>query len=303
MSLVSRTRRWMTGRCIRAGLGTLAFVAFDAAVARASDSTEQCLDAYEAGQRQRQTGDLLNAARELRTCGGPACPVRMQGDCQRWLDDVERSTPTVVFRVRDASGELLTNVTVSIDGQPPRRLDGRAVLMNPGEHVVLFARAGYQPLRTPVFVTEGEKLEPRDVMLESSVEAAPNGSGLPGASADGALLAVGGATAEERRSLSVWPLALGALGVVGGTGFVLFGVRAKNGETDLERCSPDCSQAQVDDVKRDYLWSNVSLGVGLGGLIGAGLFLLLDEPARDGASNLPRHALIVGNTTTWVTRF
>lgn len=279
-------------------LGAAALGILPAAPAWASDSTKQCLGAYEAGQRLRQAGDLVNAAGELRVCGGPACPVRMQGDCQRWLDDVERSTPTVIFRVRDARGEQLANVTVVVDGGAPRRLDGRALLMNPGEHRVVFEHPGHQILETPVFVTEGEKLEPRDVILESLVRLEHDDALMPagpiGGESDG-MRAAGPA-------LSPWPLALGAIGVVGGAGFVFFGVRAKSGETDLEGCSPDCSQSHVDDVKRDYLWSNVSLGVGLAGLVGAGLWLLLDEP-RAQAATTPRHSVQLGRTASWVTRF
>jgi len=281
-------------------LGGAALGILPAAPAWASDSTKQCLGAYEAGQRLRQAGDLVNAAGELRVCGGPACPVRMQGDCQRWLDDVERSTPTVIFRVRDARGEQLANVTVSVDGAAPRRLDGRALLMNPGEHRVVFEHPGHQILETPVFVTEGEKLEPRDVTLESLVRLDHDDALLPA----GALVGEsdGVRAADPGPAISPWPLALGAIGVVGGAGFVYFGVRAKSGETDLERCSPDCSPAHVDDVKRDYVWSNVSLGVGLAGLVGAGLWLLLDEPSAQ-AGATPRHGVQLGRTASWVTRF
>jgi hypothetical protein len=268
--------------------------------ALASDSTRQCLGAYEAGQRLRQAGDLVTAAGELRVCGGPACPVRMQGDCQRWLDDVERSIPTVIFRVRNEQGVRLANVTLSIDGDAPRRLDGRALLMNPGEHRVVFQHPGYQSLETPVFVTEGEKLEPREIVLGSLVHLDPPEPLL--LSAEATEVSDGTRASQPGHSFSPWPLALGAIGVVGGAGFVFFGVRAKSGETDLERCSPDCSPAHVDDVKRDYLWSNVSLGVGLAGLAAAGLWLLLDEPAAQ-ASTTPRHGVRLGRTAAWVMRF
>lgn len=282
-----------------APIAVAAFVISAAAAASASDSTQACLGAYEAGQRLRQAGDLVNAAGELRVCGGPACPVRMQGDCQRWLDAVERSTPMVIFRVRDARGEQLSNVTISIDGAAPRRLDGRALSMNPGEHRVVFEHPGFQLLETPVFVTEGEKLEPRDVTLEPLVRFEHDSALLP-EPLEGESDAL--RPLEPAPSISPWPLALGAIGVVGGAGFVFFGVRAKSGETDLEGCSPDCSQAHVDDVKRDYLWSNVSLGVGLAGLVGAGLWLVLDEPAAQ-ASTAPRHGVRLGRTASWVTRF
>jgi hypothetical protein len=206
----------------------------------------------------------------------------------------------VIFRVRDPRGEQLANVTVSIDGAAPRRLDGRALLMNPGEHRVVFEHPGYQLLETPVFVTEGEKLEPRDITLATLLRIDTGEALLPGPplAGEGEIMRA----AEPGPAISPWPLALGAIGVVGGAGFAYFGVRAKSGETDLERCSPDCSQAHVDDVKRDYLWSNVSLGVGLAGLVGAGLWLILDEPAAQ-TSTTPRHGVQLGRTASWVTRF
>ncbi len=271
-----------------------------AGLARASDSTDQCLQAYETGQRLRHGGDLVGAADELRVCGGPACPVRMQGDCQRWLDDVERATPAVVFRVRGSKGDLLADVRVSIDGAPARRLDGRALLMNPGEHVIVFECGGYEALHTPVFVTEGEKLEPREVTLRPNLSSL-NGGDVPPAD-EGVTSSEPATGPEASRSLG-WPLALGAVGLTGAAGFVFFGVRAQNGEADLERCTPNCTQASVDDVKSDYLYSNISLGVGLAALLGAGVWLLLDDDGADGAASRSRNELQLGTTTRWVTRF
>jgi len=271
------------------------FCLFHACIASATDSTDQCLEAYEAGQRLRQSGDLVGAGEELLVCGGPACPVRMQGDCQRWLDAVERATPAVVFRVRGSKGLLLANVDVSIDGEPSRRLDGRALLMNPGEHVLLFEHEGYEPLHTPVFVTEGEKLEPREVTLQPRFAAPASG----GVSSAGEAESTGPELAQSSR----WPIALGAVGLAGAAGFVFFGVRAQSGEADLEQCTPNCSQSRVDDVKRDYLYSNVSLGVGLAGLTAAGLWLLLDDGSDAAGTGSTRHELQVGTTTRWVSRF
>jgi hypothetical protein len=274
-----------------------------ARVAGASEGVEQCLQAYEAGQRLRQSGDLVRSAEELLVCGGPACPVRIQADCQRWLDDVERSMPAVVFRVRDAEGHPLSDVSVAIDGGAPRRLDGRALGMNPGEHEVVFECAGYHPLVTPVFVTEGEKLEPRPVTLESIASAVlhPRVPGVSTAPAveDAETVPL---RASAHPSLAL-PLVAGAIGALGATGLIYFGVRAKNGEADLQQCTPSCSQRQVDGVKRDYLLSNVSLGVGIAGLAGAAILLLLDEPVQAGASVAPRHSIQLGTVTRWVTRF
>ena len=295
------SRRAGYGARLACAVAALACAGFPFAAA-ADDGVSQCMSSYEAGQRLRREGDLVGAAAELLVCGGPACPVRMQGDCQRWLDDVERSTPAVVFRVRAASGAWLGNVTASIDGAAPRRLDGRAIAMNPGEHVVVFERAGYRPLRTPVIVAEGEKLERRVITLEAMVASdlddisAPQGAaqldperGSEATSShalqSGSDMGRGRADAAETLPAdpdgqSLWgPLAFGAVAVAGGIGFAYFGMHAQSGEADLEQCTPNCSQSRVDDVKDDFLRSNVSLGVGIAGLVGAGLWLLLDRPS------------------------
>ena len=289
-----------------------AFVAASPQAAAADGGVNQCMQSYELGQRLRREGDLVGAAAELLVCGGPECPVRMQGDCQRWLDDVERATPAVVFRVRDARGAWLGNVSASIDGAAPRRLDGRAIAMNPGEHVVVFERQGYHPLRTPVIVTEGEKLERRVITLQAlaatNLPEAPSVLLPEHVAAPGAMAAPAPPAAAEGASL--WgPLALGAVAVAGGVGFVYFGVHAQSGEADLEQCTPNCSQARVDDVKDDFLRSNVSLGIGLAGLVGAGLWLLLDRPAapdggpraRDGHASWSTFGF--GPTPYWAARF
>jgi hypothetical protein len=277
--------------------------------AAATEGTQQCLVAYEDGQRLRQAGDLVASADRLLSCGGPACPVRMQGDCQRWLDEVRRSIPTVVFRVRDAAGTLLTHARVSIDAGPWQRLEGRAILMNPGEHVAVFEHPEYRSLRTPVFVTEGEKLEPHDVVLQRLGDPAATPRSSAGAAAAlqldrGHVPPASVPRPGAARSSVAWPIAAGAIGALGGAGFAFFGLAAKRGERDLERCTPDCARAQVDGVKSDYLVSNVSLGVGVVGLATAALLLLLRaDDSSDPLQGQSEQTLDLGTTPGYAVRF
>ncbi|MEY2932334.1 MAG: hypothetical protein RL033_3083 [Pseudomonadota bacterium] len=283
--------------------------------ASAEEKPAQCLAAYEDAQVLRRQGDLVSSAQQLLACGGPACPVRMQRDCQRWWDEVQRSLPTVVFRVRGPNSEALANATIAIDGAPARALDGRAVQMNPGQHEVVFAHSGYAPLRTPVFITEGEKLEPHDIALAALGGDAPAalGSDVPAALGGDAPAARGRAllapaSRDEGPSSHVlptrrnWtgPIAAGAIAALGGVGLAYFGSSARGGEDALERCTPGCGQGSIDGVKRDYLWANVSLGVGVAALLGAGLILLLDDggDAAQSAASGPRPS-----TTFGVVRF
>jgi hypothetical protein len=245
--------------------------------ASAEEGPAQCLQAYEDGQNLRRQGDLLSASQKLLACGGPACPVRMQRDCQRWWDEVQRSLPTVVFRVRGADNTSLPGASIAIDGADAQPLDGRALQMNPGQHLVVFEHPGYAPLRTPVFITEGEKLEPHDVTLTALSEV-----GRPQLSAAPRVPAVPLDPAPpSARVTRSWtgPIAAGAVAALGGVGLAYFGSSAKSGEQALDRCTPNCSQGSVDAVKRDYLMANLSLGIGVAALVGAGLMLLLDDGA------------------------
>ena len=242
------------------------------AQASAEEGPAQCLQAYEDGQMLRRQGNLLSASQKLLACAGPACPVRMQRDCQRWWDEVQRSLPTVVFRVRGADRASLPGASIAIDGAAAQPLDGRALQMNPGQHLVVFEHPGYAPLRTPVFITEGEKLEPHDVTLTALSGAGPlQPSPLPRLPMD--------AVPPNARAQRSWtgPIAAGGVAALGGVGLAYFGSSAKSGEQALDRCTPDCSQGSVDSVKRDYLMANLSLGIGVAALVSAGLMLLLDD--------------------------
>lgn len=279
---LARGRDWTAG----ALLGAL--LALRVTPASAAEGPAQCLAAYEEAQVLRSQGDLVASAQQLLTCGGPACPVRMQRDCQRWWDEVQRSLPTVVFRVRGLENEALLGATIAIDGAPPRPLDGRAVQMNPGQHEVVITHPGYEPLRTPVFITEGEKLEPHDITLLPVGGATPAGEAAPARPRRvlaPALEDLGSSAgpAPVRRNWT-GPIAAGAVAALGGVGLAYFGSSARGGEDALDRCTPDCGQGTIDGVKRDYLLANLSLGVGVAALLGAGLMLLLDDP-DDGAQS------------------
>jgi hypothetical protein len=204
----------------------------------------------------------------------------MQRDCQRWWDEVQRSLPTVVFRVRGADNASLSGASIAIDGAAAQPLDGRALQMNPGQHLVVFEHPGYAPLRTPVFITEGEKLEPHDVTLTALSEVGrPPLSAQPQQPSRPSMSVPMDPAPPGARVTRSWtgPVAAGAVAALGGVGLAYFGSSAKSGEQALDRCTPDCSQGSVDAVKRDYLMANLSLGIGVAALVGAGLMLLLDD--------------------------
>jgi hypothetical protein len=183
--------------------------------------------------------------------------------CADWLTDVDRRLPTVVFRAQaqaqGGAGADVLDARLSLDGEPlPHGLDGAAIAVDPGEHVVHFERDGSAPIDERVVVAEGEK-----------------GRVITGrfASSTVATVPVGSQASSPRKAESLVPLILGGVGVVGVAGFVYFGVTAK-GDLDHLRstCAPYCSGSQLGSVKGEALAADVSLGVGIVAL-GAAAYL------------------------------
>lgn len=272
-------------------------------------AAEQCLQAYSDGQRARKRGEFRKARELLALCGGVSCPTALHGDCQRWLSEVETATPTSVFRVVSSKGEELQDVQLAVDGGPAQVLDGRAVQFDPGEHTLEFTAPGHRPLRRQHSFVEGEKLVIHTVelqSLESSVQAGPEGPGDTSSAGE----ATSGTTSEAASALpesgsSTVPLWLGVgAAAMGAGGFTYFGIEARADEKALSSCSPNCTNARVEQVEREYLLANISLGVGVVGLLGAAAWLVFTPGQSRSSSSAGGWELRVdGNSATIFGRF
>jgi hypothetical protein len=139
---------------MRIGVVTLALLwSGDAA----GQSKQACVDAAHQAQELRDRGRYVAARRDLLLCAQEACPSPVARSCATWLVELEPSIPTVVFVAREDNRDLAA-VRVRVDGElVAERLDGRPVMIDPGEHVVLFERDGRPPEEERVLVTAGEK--------------------------------------------------------------------------------------------------------------------------------------------------
>ena len=121
---------------------------------------------------------------------------------------------------------------------------------------------------------------------------------------------------EKETSAGVGPLvgrrraAVVTAGVVGGlgaVGFAYFGLSARSADLGLDACAPNCEPSNVAAIRRDYLLANVSLGLGLAGVVTASVLWLTspaaDRPARGRAVPPRRWAVGVGTITTLTTTF
>lgn len=230
-----------------------ASVASGAPPSRAQQLQEKaaCLKAYDAGQVARSEKHLRAARESFVACSAAACPTGMQKECTTWLAQVESAQPGVVVRARAGTQET-ADVRVVIDGEErATRLDGAAILVDPGEHRVRLEHAPLAPIERTVVLAEGDKLHAIDA--EFALPDAPRPPPKP-----------------------LWPVILaGAIGVVGVGAFAVLGATGASRYNDLKStCSPHCDTGTSTALKTQFLVADVSLGVGVVAL-GVGTYLFL----------------------------
>jgi hypothetical protein len=198
-------------RVLSLAISALAFAY--APSARADMTKAQCIEANTKGQDSRRDGNLSDAHDQFRACAASSCPGLLRDDCTRRLAELERAQPTIAFEVKDASGSDMTGVTVTMDGRPLGRLEGKALPVDIGQHTFTFAVAGETPVTRTFVLTEGEKERRETVVM--GTKPAPTPEPATG-EASGASTARGNPLGTERASASSG----------GGTQKVLGGVAA-----------------------------------------------------------------------------
>jgi hypothetical protein len=243
---------------------------------KARSEREACLSAHRAAQRARRSNQLLEARSEMETCSRQECPGAVVTDCAAWLAEITPAIPSLIFDV-NLDGQSAPLARVFVNDEPfDGWAQGSALEVNPGQHTLRVELDGYEPIRDSVVVSEGMKFR---VVTAHFRDNAPSLSRV-GAS-DERLVSLPGS--EPSRSQSegagqsgrpVPPLAyvLSGVGFVGVAGFVALGAWGKAEQNRLDReCVPRCEERQLDAMLVRYTLADVSLTVGLGSFLGAGV--------------------------------
>jgi len=235
----------------------------------------------------RAAGQYRAARTRLLECVNAQCGGDVRRRCATVLQKLDAVTPSIVLRAHLANGNDVADVTVRMGGvQLASSLNGMAIPVDPGEHELVFERAGLPPVSQTVTIREGEKFRAIDVQLEPSPPATP-----PEAAAHRS-----GSFGFDQR------LALGGtligVGVVGLASSIWIGTTARSDEKELEEqnCKPYCGEAAVHSIRMRYLLSNISLGVGLVAL-GSATWVLLSGPSRpsEPVSDLAGLSIVAGS--------
>ena len=233
-----------------------------------ADVKQQCANAYVQTQTARKASKLRSAREQGLVCAQNACPDVVKKECAVWLTEIEASLPTVVFEVRDTSGSETSAVRVFFDDEVLKeQLDGKAVAVDPGEHRIRYELEGQPSIEERMVIREGEKNRKLSVSFIKAVPVTPPpGSETPEAGGEGGVPAI--------------TYVLGGVGVVGLGLFATFGILGTNEKSELEdTCAPNCSEADVDDVRAKLIAADVSLGVGIVALGVAAVLFFTAPPA------------------------
>jgi hypothetical protein len=255
----------------RALVAAAALVATVASAHVASaDEREQCASSAEQAQQLRDEGKYRRAREQMLSCAREVCPGPIKSDCGKWLTEVDREAPTVVFGARDSKGTDLVDVRVSMDGAVlTERLEGKPIIVDSGEHTFKFEMKDGNVKEEKVLLRAAEKARPLIVNF-----------GTPGGGASPSTGPKTPGQTENGEGSLVPALVVGGIGVVALGSFAIFGLGGKSDVDDLQKCKPNCAEQDVDHARTKLIIADISLGIGVVAL-GVATYMFLTRPKVD----------------------
>jgi hypothetical protein len=228
----------------------------------AAEEVVACVRAAEDAQSQRSAHRLRAAFKRLLVCAQSNCPTVVRNDCVFWLAEVEKMLPSVILEAKDKDGAELTDVSVTLDGEPlVSRLDGLSVPVDPGVRTFRFEHVGSTSIEQKIVIREGQKGRPISVVFDPRPIEKPKPPAVP----------------RRRFRVPTGTVVFGGVGLAALGSFAYFGIVGRNEASELgDGCGRDrtCTEAQVSPVRTKLLVADISLGVALVSL-GAATYALL----------------------------
>jgi hypothetical protein len=268
--------------------------AWSAALPAAADppSKQECVAANESAQDLQHAGKLREARARLAVCIADTCPGAVREDCGQRLADVDRSIPTIVFDAKDAAGNDVSAVRVSMDGQAlADKLVGTPIAVDPGEHKFVFEVQGAPPVSKVLVLHEGERNRREKVVIALGGHAAQPAP----AEATTDQVEVRSEDGKNRRLAGLVVGGVGAVGVIVGgiagiaSKYTYDGAMKNNCGSALpggNQPATVCNQDGVDAVDRAKKEASIATVGMLGGavLLGVGAYLYFTAPKENAAT-------------------
>jgi hypothetical protein len=264
-------------RTIAVGILLLSAGATDA---RAQDAAA-CKDGYTRSQDLRDNGKLVAARALLQQCSSATCSKYIQQECVAWLQDVEARLPSVILAAKDDAGNDIVDITAAIDGGDSRKLDGREIDIDPGEHLFVFSKADGTKNEQRIIIRERERGK---VIAATFKAAAPPDTTAPPAAQTAPSSADKGAAGERPPPYRTMGYAIGGVGVVGVAIGSVFGVLAANQLSGhCDSTTKLCDPGTVSSTKTQATVSTTGFIVG-GVFLAGGVALVLFGPKSSPAT-------------------
>jgi hypothetical protein len=132
--------------------------------ARADDAS--CIAASETETTLQKHVRFHEALKQLVLCADPSCPAEVTAECTQRIAHINAAMPTVILAAVDEKGNDLVAVHVTLDGALlTTTLDGGALSIDPGRHVLGFEAPGKATVEKAVVLLEAEKDRHFNVVL------------------------------------------------------------------------------------------------------------------------------------------
>jgi hypothetical protein len=262
--------------------------------ALADEASEKaaCISASDEGQQLRDDGKYTRAREAFERCARESCPVLLRVDCVHWLLDLDQSSASVVINAKDAKGNDLIDVTVSVDGQVlVSKLDGKPIPVDPGAHLFHYEAVGFAPMEEHAVIHAAEKNRALNVHFGPALAPRPTAdTTIQGPDqAQAVVPEVAPAPSPPSNNASSNPRVAGW--VLAGVAVAAFANEAYFGLTGLSQRNTDiapggcvalrtCPPWEKGDIQTKFAVADVSLGVGLASAGLAAYFFLrpADKP-------------------------
>ncbi len=221
-------------------------IAFTTPSAFAANSKTECVAASEKAQQLKDDRKLIQAREQFLACAQNACPAAVKKDCADQVADLDKRTPSVVFRAKDKNGQDLVAVHVTGDGAAlTEQLDGRAIPLDPGVHTFRFEAAGNDAIEQKIVLAEGE--HNRAVLAQFGH---PDATPPPTTAA------------PAKKGVPVGAFILGGVGLVSmGVAPIFYAMGLSQKSTDQTTCAPPsgpgCSSSEINSIQTKLIIGDV----------------------------------------------
>lgn len=256
----------------------------------AEPTVADCLAATEASLESGNEHHLRTERTQLLVCAAATCPIDIRKECVRRIEEVNAAIPTILFEAKDATGNDLSAVKVTMDGVPiAERLEGVPLSIDPGPHIFVFEAAGHLAVTRRFVLRESEK-DRRERIVFGAARAAgatPQNtavSGEPTATMQAPFFSPTAESTKEglgtQKVLGVTAGGVGVAALAVGSAFGLAAISKK--DRAQEECPNLCAtQSQVDDWRDAKTAGNVATALFVAGgvALAGGAILWFTAPA------------------------